>query len=109
MTETESSTAVNEGADDDQALLERLARREERRQKRMKEAMERQKELDPTIGTTNGTDVTLEEQTFISISRQQNTEEEEEEKKEEEAACFEYTSSVTIAKKKHRLPLDSYI
>ncbi|XP_041254432.1 caldesmon isoform X2 [Onychostruthus taczanowskii] len=35
--------------DDEAALLERLARREERRQKRLQEALERQKELDPTI------------------------------------------------------------
>ncbi|KAL2309934.1 hypothetical protein Nmel_006168 [Mimus melanotis] len=35
--------------DDEAALLERLARREERRQKRLQEALERQKELDPTV------------------------------------------------------------
>ncbi|XP_066040577.1 caldesmon isoform X4 [Chamaea fasciata] len=35
--------------DDEAALLERLARREERRQKRLQEALERQKEFDPTI------------------------------------------------------------
>uniref|UniRef100_A0A8C3WLE5 Caldesmon 1 n=1 Tax=Catagonus wagneri TaxID=51154 RepID=A0A8C3WLE5_9CETA len=45
------TTATNtqvEG-DDEAALLERLARREERRQKRLQEALERQKEFDPTI------------------------------------------------------------
>ncbi|XP_075131239.1 caldesmon isoform X5 [Leptodactylus fuscus] len=49
--ETKSSSITNPdlSADDEAALLERLARREERRQKRLKEAMERQKELDPTI------------------------------------------------------------
>uniref|UniRef100_A0A8C0I548 Caldesmon 1 n=1 Tax=Balaenoptera musculus TaxID=9771 RepID=A0A8C0I548_BALMU len=36
-------------ADDEAALLERLARREERRQKRLQEALERQKDSDPTI------------------------------------------------------------
>lgn len=36
-------------SEDDQALLERLAKREERRQRRMREALERQKEFDPTI------------------------------------------------------------
>ncbi|XP_039917819.1 caldesmon isoform X4 [Hirundo rustica] len=36
-------------SDDEAALLERLARREERRQKRLQEALERQKEFDPTI------------------------------------------------------------
>ncbi|KAM5255919.1 caldesmon [Ctenodactylus gundi] len=35
--------------DEEAALLERLARREERRQKRLQEALERQKELDPAI------------------------------------------------------------
>uniref|UniRef100_A0A8C5MBR1 Caldesmon 1 n=1 Tax=Leptobrachium leishanense TaxID=445787 RepID=A0A8C5MBR1_9ANUR len=42
-----TNTEITE--DDEAALLDRLAKREERRQKRMKEAMERQKELDPTI------------------------------------------------------------
>lgn len=36
-------------SEDDQALLERLAKREERRQRRMREALERQKEFDSTI------------------------------------------------------------
>ncbi|XP_070280030.1 caldesmon isoform X2 [Myotis yumanensis] len=44
---TTSNTQVE--GDDEAALLERLARREERRQKRLQEALERQKELDPTI------------------------------------------------------------
>ncbi|XP_029391504.1 caldesmon isoform X2 [Mus pahari] len=35
--------------DEEAALLERLARREERRQKRLQEALERQKEFDPTV------------------------------------------------------------
>ncbi|XP_036184524.1 caldesmon isoform X2 [Myotis myotis] len=49
--EVKAATTANtqvEG-DDEAALLERLARREERRQKRLQEALERQKELDPTI------------------------------------------------------------
>lgn len=49
---TETSSLISSSApaeDDDQALLEKIAKREERRQKRMKEALERQKELDPTI------------------------------------------------------------
>lgn len=75
MPETETSTTTS--ADDDQALLERLAKREERRQRRMKEAMERQKELDATISATNCSDSTLEEQSSISNSRQGHTEEEE--------------------------------
>ncbi|KAM5302314.1 caldesmon isoform 4-T7 [Glossophaga mutica] len=44
---TTSNTQVE--GDDEAALLERLARREERRQKRLQEALERQKEFDPTI------------------------------------------------------------
>ncbi|XP_023592900.1 caldesmon [Trichechus manatus latirostris] len=45
---TTTSDTRGEG-DDEAALLERLARREERRQKRLQEALERQKEFDPTI------------------------------------------------------------
>ncbi|XP_075200358.1 caldesmon isoform X4 [Anomaloglossus baeobatrachus] len=44
-----SITNTELSVDDESALLERLAKREERRQKRLQEAMERQKELDPTI------------------------------------------------------------
>uniref|UniRef100_A0A8C6J0V2 Uncharacterized protein n=1 Tax=Melopsittacus undulatus TaxID=13146 RepID=A0A8C6J0V2_MELUD len=47
--EDTKSTTTTRGADDEAALLERLARREERRQKRLQEALERQKEFDPTI------------------------------------------------------------
>ncbi|XP_030879440.1 caldesmon [Leptonychotes weddellii] len=46
---TSTSPAQVEGDDDEAALLERLARREERRQKRLQEALERQKEFDPTV------------------------------------------------------------
>ncbi|XP_077915714.1 caldesmon isoform X8 [Halichoerus grypus] len=48
---TSTSPAQVEG-DDEAALLERLARREERRQKRLQEALERQKEFDPTVTDT---------------------------------------------------------
>ncbi|XP_005673205.1 caldesmon isoform X7 [Sus scrofa] len=44
-----TTTNTQMEADDEAALLERLARREERRQKRLQEALERQKEFDPTI------------------------------------------------------------
>ncbi|KAK1335121.1 hypothetical protein QTO34_004701 [Cnephaeus nilssonii] len=44
---TTTNTQVE--GDEEAALLERLARREERRQKRLQEALERQKELDPTV------------------------------------------------------------
>ncbi|XP_069717695.1 caldesmon isoform X4 [Phaenicophaeus curvirostris] len=46
--ETKRTTSTR-GTDEEAALLERLARREERRQKRLQEALERQKEFDPTI------------------------------------------------------------
>uniref|UniRef100_A0A493SYK6 Caldesmon 1 n=1 Tax=Anas platyrhynchos platyrhynchos TaxID=8840 RepID=A0A493SYK6_ANAPP len=49
VAEDETKRATTRGADDEAALLERLARREERRQKRLQEALERQKEFDPTI------------------------------------------------------------
>lgn len=86
--ESEPSRVSSEGVDDDQALLERLAKREERRQRRMKEALERQKELDPTIGTANGTDSRLEEQSSISSSTRRK---DDEEAKEEKAAPKEVT------------------
>uniref|UniRef100_A0A452SV81 Caldesmon 1 n=1 Tax=Ursus americanus TaxID=9643 RepID=A0A452SV81_URSAM len=44
-----SSSHTQAEGDDEAALLERLARREERRQKRLQEALERQRELDPTV------------------------------------------------------------
>lgn len=93
MGESEPSSVSSEAVDDDQALLERLAKREERRQRRMKEALERQKELDPTIGTANGTDSRLEEQSSISSSTQRRKEDEE--AKEEKAAPEEVTHTDT--------------
>ncbi|KAL6052454.1 hypothetical protein STEG23_022815 [Scotinomys teguina] len=48
--ESKAATANTQvEGDEEAALLERLARREERRQKRLQEALERQKEFDPTI------------------------------------------------------------
>ncbi|XP_028014869.2 caldesmon isoform X1 [Eptesicus fuscus] len=44
-----TTTHTQVEGDEEAALLERLARREERRQKRLQEALERQKELDPTV------------------------------------------------------------
>ncbi|NXK30714.1 CALD1 protein, partial [Piprites chloris] len=63
--------------DDEAALLERLARREERRQKRLQEALERQKEFDPTI-----TDGSL---SLPSRREVNNVEENESPRKEEKA------------------------
>ncbi|XP_055277278.1 caldesmon isoform X3 [Moschus berezovskii] len=58
-----ATTNTQVEGDDEAALLERLARREERRQKRLQEALERQKEFDPTI-----TDASL----SLSSRRMQN-------------------------------------
>ncbi|KAL1778207.1 caldesmon isoform X2 [Sigmodon hispidus] len=69
--------------DEEAALLERLARREERRQKRLQEALERQKEFDPTI-----TDASL----SVSSRRMQNdtAENETAEKEEKESRPGQY-------------------
>uniref|UniRef100_A0A8C3ATC6 Non-muscle caldesmon n=1 Tax=Cyclopterus lumpus TaxID=8103 RepID=A0A8C3ATC6_CYCLU len=58
--------------DEDQALLDRMAKREERRLRRMKEALDRQKELDPE-----------ERPSSWRRGRSQEEEEEEEKKREE--------------------------
>lgn len=61
VTETVSRSSGGGGAgeDEDQALQDRMAKREERRQRRMREALERQRQLDPTV--TEGSDgVTME-------------------------------------------------
>ncbi|XP_023569329.1 caldesmon isoform X3 [Octodon degus] len=70
-------TTMNTQAEGDEeaALLERLARREERRQKRLQEALERQKEFDPTM-----TDSSL---SLPSQRMQNNLEENETAEKEE--------------------------
>ncbi|CAH2276163.1 caldesmon isoform X3 [Pelobates cultripes] len=69
--ETKSTSITNSDItlDDEAALSDRLAKREERRQKRMKEALERQKEFDPTI-----TDESL---SLIKINRNGDNEVEE--------------------------------
>ncbi|XP_063106592.1 caldesmon isoform X2 [Cavia porcellus] len=48
-----TTTNTQAEGDEEAALLERLARREERRQKRLQEALERQKEFDPTIADSS--------------------------------------------------------
>ncbi|XP_037692043.1 caldesmon isoform X5 [Choloepus didactylus] len=72
---TTTNTQVE--GDDEAALLERLARREERRQKRLQEALERQKEFDPTI-----TDASL---SLPGRGMQNNTAENETAEKEEKS------------------------
>lgn len=72
---SEADPATAAATDDDQVLLDRLAKREERRQKRMKEAQDRQKEND--VSETNGTE---------NDSSLQHTDKEEEEPAGEEDA-----------------------
>ncbi|KAI4884864.1 hypothetical protein NFI96_031245 [Prochilodus magdalenae] len=106
VTETVSSSVVSssqagEGDEEEQALLERLAKREERRQKRLKEALDRQKDLEPTdssyysVEEHSSTRRTfhheLEEQPAFNSKEQEKEEvkeeaaqDEEEEQKEEE-------------------------
>ena len=102
------------GSEDDQALLDRIAKREERRQRRMRDALERQKSLDPAVGDgldgTNGTeerssshsehqrDGAVEEPTHNEVSTHETSssreKEEEEKKKEEESTAAEETIKV---------------
>ncbi|NXA89840.1 CALD1 protein, partial [Melanocharis versteri] len=84
--------------DDEAALLERLARREERRQKRLQEALERQKEFDPTI-----TDGSL---SLPSRREVNNVEENETSGKEEKAETrrgrYEIEETETVTKSYQR-------
>ncbi|KAM6201402.1 caldesmon [Rhynchocyon petersi] len=117
--ETKTITPNTQGeGDEEAALLERLARREERRQKRLQEALERQKEFDPTITdaglslpsrrTENSTAENeteekeeknerrqdrydLEETEIITKSHQKNDWRDADEKKEEEKPKQEHT------------------
>lgn len=75
MTEADSTPTADN--DNDQALLERLAKREERRQRRMKEAVERQKEND--VSETNGME--------NDSSLQQTDKEEEDQPAADEEPC----------------------
>ncbi|NXR51746.1 CALD1 protein, partial [Hippolais icterina] len=81
--------------DDEAALLERLARREERRQKRLQEALERQKEFDPTI-----TDGSL----SVPSRREVNNveENEKEEKAETRRGRYEVEETETVTKSYQR-------
>nr|XP_015105434.1 caldesmon isoform X11 [Vicugna pacos] len=72
-----ATTNTQVEGDEEAALLERLARREERRQKRLQEALERQKEFDPTV-----TDASL---SLPSRRMQNNTAENESAEKEEKS------------------------
>ncbi|KAM9467425.1 caldesmon 1a isoform 2-T3 [Clarias gariepinus] len=71
-----SSGQANEGDDEEQALLERLAKREERRQRRMKEAMDRQKQQD-SIDAPSYSTYSVESSSTTSYRAFSNQEEEE--------------------------------
>uniref|UniRef100_A0A9J8BIZ8 Non-muscle caldesmon n=1 Tax=Cyprinus carpio carpio TaxID=630221 RepID=A0A9J8BIZ8_CYPCA len=79
-----SSSGMGEGDDEEQALLERLAKREERRQRRMMEALDRQQELESSQTSRHS----LEESRSYEPEEEEEKEEvkqvEEEEEEEEE-------------------------
>ncbi|XP_016077688.1 PREDICTED: caldesmon isoform X2 [Miniopterus natalensis] len=85
--------------DEEAALLERLARREERRQKRLQEALERQKELDPTV-----TDVGVSlpsGRMGNDTAENENTEKEEKLERRQERYAMEETETVPKACQKN--------
>ncbi|XP_059113532.1 caldesmon isoform X4 [Peromyscus eremicus] len=89
-----ATTNTQVEGDEEAALLERLARREERRQKRLQEALERQKEFDPTI-----TDASL---SVPSRRTQNDTAEnetaEKEEKRESRPGRYEVEETEVVTK-----------
>uniref|UniRef100_W5LXY0 Caldesmon 1b n=1 Tax=Lepisosteus oculatus TaxID=7918 RepID=W5LXY0_LEPOC len=75
--ETKGTPVAGSAAtDEEQALLDRLAKREERRQRRLQEALERQKELDPTISILEHSQNNQEEKTEVCSLYQENEEKE---------------------------------
>ncbi|XP_067997959.1 caldesmon isoform X3 [Melanerpes formicivorus] len=90
--------ASTRGPDDEAALLERLARREERRQKRLQEALERQKELDPTI--TDGSLSQPSRKAVTSVEENETTGKEE--KAETRRGRYETEETETVTKSYQR-------
>ncbi|KAM6093648.1 caldesmon isoform 5-T7 [Chlamydotis macqueenii] len=90
--------ATTRGADDEAALLERLARREERRQKRLQEALERQKEFDPTI--TDGSLSMPSRREVNNVEENETTEKEE--KAETRPGRYEIEETETVTKSYQR-------
>ncbi|XP_029334175.1 caldesmon isoform X2 [Mus caroli] len=88
-----TSNTLVEG-DEEAALLERLARREERRQKRLQEALERQKEFDPTItdGSLSGPSRRMQNDTA------ENETAEGEEKRESRSGRYEVEETEVVIK-----------
>ncbi|XP_075414805.1 caldesmon isoform X1 [Tenrec ecaudatus] len=78
--------------DEEAALLERLARREERRQKRLQEALERQKEFDPTITDAGGS---LPSRMENSTAENEAPEREEKSESRQESYALEETQITT--------------
>ncbi|XP_009901090.2 caldesmon [Dryobates pubescens] len=95
--ETKNATSTR-GPDDEAALLERLARREERRQKRLQEALERQKELDPTI--TDGSLSQPSRKAVTSVEENETTGKEE--KAETRRGRYETEETETVTKSYQR-------
>ncbi|XP_029414709.1 caldesmon isoform X5 [Nannospalax galili] len=89
-----ATTNTQMEGDEEAALLERLARREERRQKRLQEALERQKEFDPTI-----TDASLSlPSRRMQNDRAENETAEKEEKSERRQERYEIEETEIISK-----------
>lgn len=90
-----SSSGTGEGDEEEQALLERLAKREERRLRRMKDALERQKEdeEESSGGLRRGRSYEPEEEHNNNNNQEKKQEEEEEEevrpREEEEEVVVE--------------------
>ncbi|NXC99681.1 CALD1 protein, partial [Certhia familiaris] len=85
--------------DDEAALLERLARREERRQKRLQEALERQKEFDPTI--TDGS-LSLPSRREVNNVEENESTGKEEKKAETRQGRYEIEETETVTKSYQR-------
>ncbi|NP_001108355.1 caldesmon 1a [Danio rerio] len=82
-----SSSGTGEGDEEEQALLERLAKREERRMRRMKEALERQKEDEEESSSSSlrrGRSYEPEEHHNNNNNQEEKEEEKQEEEEEEE-------------------------
>lgn len=94
---TTANTQVE--GDEEAALLERLARREERRQKRLQEALERQKELDPTV-TDAGVSLPS-GRMGNDTAENENTEKEEKLERRQERYAMEETETVPKACQKN--------
>ncbi|XP_042638474.1 caldesmon [Orycteropus afer afer] len=98
--EAKTTTPNTQGeGDEEAALLERLARREERRQKRLQEALERQKEFDPTV-TEAGLSLPS-RRTENNTAESENAEKEEKSESRQERYEVEETEIITKSYQKN--------